>query len=444
MKLSFYVPILALASVVALTACSSDGGGFTGVNNPGGGPGAGGGGGGGGGGPVLPELPDLARQVTPGADVLSAMLSGDARYLAYRSDENPDLGGGTFSNPSRSVQIFQLLRGPDSFDQLTTATSSNAIALGFFDMTDDGTEILFSSTQDLVGTNVTNRQNLFIARNSGQDVSQVTDNLSVETLTEWQLAGDGSYAVFGTASNLLGTNPDTDVELYRYSTDGSSRTQITFDDALPENIRLADASPRIVYTSIGDPLGTNADLNQELFVINADGTDHRQLTDTLDNATDIVAPKISDAGDRIVFASNRDFVGGNTDLTYEVFVVNANSGVITQVTDTNRDSGVFPGNLPGDVDISGDGEWVAFGSTFDFTGENLSNGHTIFWASWQGTAVEVGQLLTQDSVAAGVNSLEGENVSLNNDGSIISFNSLENFSADATGGDRKIFTQIRQ
>lgn len=445
MKSSLYIPLVALVSALTLAACGGEGGGFTGVNNNGGGGGGGGAGGGGGGGAGggggggTSILPDRARQVDPGSSVLDAKLSGDGRFVVYRSDENP-----TAENPNAAVQVFLLERGPDTPVQVTSATNSNAISLGVFDLTDDGTEILFSSTQDLDNNqNPTNSQNLFLARNSGQDVSQVTRNdVTTDTYAEWQLAGDGSIVVFASDANPLGTNADRDVELFSINADGTALSQITSDAAPQANVRLADESTRIVYTSVGDPLGTNGDFNQELFVINVDGSDHRQLTDTLDNATEIVGPEISDTGGRIVFVSDRDFVGSNADTTYEVFVIDATTGAITQVTNTDRDSGVFVGNLPGDVDISGSGAYVAFGSTFDFTGDNPTNGHTIFWATADGATL--GQPLRAGTVVATAGSFEAENVGLSDDGDTILFDSLENLSADATGGDRKIYTQARQ
>ena len=452
-----YLLLLVLSVPLALAGCGGDGGGFSGANNQpgagaggsggfsgsGGGSGAGGNGGAGGagGGGTGAAMPDLAHQVQAGAAIADIKMSGDGRFVVYRSDEQ--LPNST-DNPGGVMQIFLTERGPDMPVQVTRASSSNAIADGVFDVTNDGREILFSSTQDLVGQNSTMSQNLFVVRNSGQTVAQVTSNLSVDGFSEWQIAGDGSYAVFSTNRNFMGTNPDQDIELYRINIDGTSPFQITSDMADPSDIRLADDSDRIAYLSDGNPLGTNADLNPELFVINSDGSDHRQLTDTVGAALDIVGLEISDSGERIVLASNRDLVpGGNVDTTYEVFVVDADSGAITQVTNTDRDSGVFAGNIPGDVDISGNGQYVVFGSTFDFvTGANASNQHTIFWASADGA--RIGQPLREGTVLSSATSFAAENVGLSDDGDTIIFDSLENYSADAFGPDRKIYSQARQ
>ena len=448
MKSSLYIPLVALVGSLALSGCDTTGG-FTGVNQPGGGAGGGGGGGGtggggggtggggggtGGGGSLEPRP---AQTLAPGAALVDLEVSGDAGFAVFISDQN--LPGDT--NPTGALQIFQAQIAPDGVVQVTTAQNSNAISSGTFDVSDDGLSVLFSSTQDLAGTNPTMSQNLFIATSSGTVITQVTNNMTVGLFSEWQLSGDGNVVVFSSEMDLLGSNAGNDMQIYTINADGTGLAQITSDVAFPTNLRLAEDDDRIVYTSTGDPVAGNPDQNLEVFVINTDGSDHRQLTDTTDNTREFSAAEISDDGTRIAFVSDHDLTGDNADLQYEVFTINGDGSGLTQVSNSDRPSGIFPGGFIGDFDIAGNGSYVVFGSTFNFTSENPTNGHTIFWASADGT--EIGQPLRDGIVTPTAASFLGQNVSMSNDGETILFSSVENLALGLSGTDIKIYTTGR-
>ena len=87
---------------------------------------------------------------------------------------------------------------------------------------------------------------------------------------------------------------------------------------------------------------SDRDGDYEIFVMNADGTDVRQLTS---NEDDEMFPAWSPDGNRIAFMSNR---GGE----FNIFVMNADGGAVRQLTD-NDDDDRFPAWSP-------DGTLIAF------------------------------------------------------------------------------------
>ena len=439
MKSSFYQCLAVLAATVLIVGCEDGGGGFSGVNLPGGAPGggggAGGGGGGGGGGGNTIE-PRLVRQVEAGGSVFDIEIGGNEQLIVFASDENP-----TGANPNGALQIFSADVGSGGVAQVTTTPSPNALTLAQFDINSGGSLVLFASREDLTGDNPTLSHNLFIASNTGQTVTQVTRNMSVGEFIEWQLSGAGDFVVFSTFMDLLGTNATNDGQLYRIDADGNNLTQITFDDTFPFSIRLAEGSNRIAYLAIEDPVGDNPDGNRELFAINADGSSHLQLTDTVGSLT-LSSPEISDNGASIAFVSERDLTMNNADLQLEVFIAQSDGSGINQVTNSDQPSGTFISGIAGDIDISGNGNYIVFGSSFNFTGENPNNEHTIYWATADGS--QVGQPLRDGTVRDTAQSFLAENVSMSDDGSAILFVTFENMSFDSSGTGVKIYTTGRQ
>ena len=84
---------------------------------------------------------------------------------------------------------------------------------------------------------------------------------------------------------------------------------------------------------------------------------------------------------------------------------------------------------------------MAFGSTANFTSDNPTFGHTIFWATIDGGTI--GQPLREGTVAAGAASFQAEGVSMDDAGSLILFDTLENFNV-GTSSNRKIYSTGRQ
>ncbi len=150
---------------------------------------------------------------------------------------------------------------------------------------------------------------------------------------------DGAWLAFGVG---LPFSPVADVDIWKSRADGSEAVNLTPDS--DANDALPDFSPdgrRIVFRSTRDG-------NKEIYLMNADGTGLRRLTET--QATNTM-PSFSSSGDRIAFVSTRH---GD----YEIYVLDLDDdgspGEVRRIT-----------NSPGrdmHPKFSPDDRWLLFAS----------------------------------------------------------------------------------
>ena len=134
------------------------------------------------------------------------------------------------------------------------------------------------------------------------------------------------------------SNRDGNREIYTMNSDGSNITRLTFnqaDDVVPT---WSPNGQQIAFDS-------NRDGNDEIYVMDADGSNQQRLTH---NPGWDVDPDWSPDGSQIVFMSDRH---GGTGLPLNIFVMDADGSDVRQVTD------VFLAQQP---KWSPDGEWILF------------------------------------------------------------------------------------
>jgi Tol biopolymer transport system component len=426
--------VFLFAAAISLAGCADGSSGFTGQNTaPQGGGAVGGGGGGGGGGgnePLLVYLP-LA-----GTSVFGTAIAGNGSRALVVSDEDP-LG----LNPQRGEQIFSLGIGIGDIVQLTNDPETAFLGFENFDITDNGGEVAFVSSEDYeAGVNPGNSSNLFLAASDGSAIRQVTRNTGGTTGSP-QVSGDGALLMFTSRDDLvLGSNPNNSLHIFTINADGTGVAQVTLGAVFPSEVVMSDDGSRIAYRATSDPFGANADGTREIFVIGTDGLGHAQITMSAGQSQ---TPKLSDDGTRVAFVSDGEvIVGGNPDGGYEMYVANTDGTGITQITNSEQESGVFDNRSPGSFDISGNGTYVVFSSFADLVGLNAGLTHTLFWARADGG--EVGQPLRDGTITAGIFSRSGSSPHMTDDGSSILFDSRVNYSFDSTGNEEKVFTTARQ
>jgi Tol biopolymer transport system component len=158
-------------------------------------------------------------------------------------------------------------------------------------------------------------------------------------------APGAANAAFPGANGPIAFNSNRDVaagEIYAI-TPGGPVTRLTNSNSSSDPAYSPDGS-RIAFIAGGTPGGT-----YQVFVMNADGTDVRQVTTS---ATAKQDPTWAPDGNTIAYSANSFDVDGQTDL--EIWAVNADGSGVRQIT-----SNTFPDTYPA---------WSPDGSTIAFVG----------------------------------------------------------------------------
>ena len=438
MKSSDYARFSILAGALALGACGADGT-FSGSGGPaaGGGGLAGGGGGGGGGGPTVGIEPIMQYGPEEPPGFGKVQIAGDSSKIVFVDDADP-FG----DNPNETWQLFAFDIGSKSILQITDGSATAISDENDFDLTDSGDAVVWSSIDDFVGNNPNNQLNVFTASTTTGTISQVT-SIDAGAAGNPQISRN-DVVVFLSADDLVGDNPGGDVQIFSINADGSGLAQVTNQVLFPESLSLSDNGNKVAFQGSGDPVGANADGSTEIFVIDTDGNNIMQITDS---AGDSVIPKITDDGSRVIFVSREDLsAGGNADGSYELFSALTDGSSIVQLSaDDTRNSGTFSGSGdPGAYDISGNGNWVVFSSSANLDSENDSNDLTLFWTAAEGGQVR--QLLREGTIAEqqGVPILDADKASMPNDGAGMAFVATTNFTSFDVPTFAKIYTTNRQ
>jgi Tol biopolymer transport system component len=131
------------------------------------------------------------------------------------------------------------------------------------------------------------------------------------------------------ANGLIAFHSDRDgnQEIYVMQADGTGQTRLTTNGATDSAPAWSPDGTRIAFRS-------SRDGNSEIYVMNADGTDPARLTTDPGSDTE---PTWSPDGTRIAFHSNRHRT--ETDQNFEIYVINADgSGETRLTTDVASDS----------------------------------------------------------------------------------------------------------
>jgi len=284
-------------------------------------------------------------------------LSADGTRIAFVSEA--DLTGG---NADLNRELF-LWESGVGISQLTSSAAPAQVAGP--SISADGTRVAFSTQADLAGGNADLNTEVFLWQ-EGVGFTQVTDTTAPGGASVPDLSGNGQRIAFASENDLVpGANADGNVELFLWDqTTGFS--QLT-DTALP----FTNVNPSIDLdgTRISFQRGLTGPGNAELWIWDQ-ATGLTQVTSALDGSSG--PSSVSGTGDRVAFDFNGDPLGSNADGNGEIFLLDG--GTLSQVTVTPGPSG------SGAPAITATGQRIAFLSSLDLVGMNPEGNQEIYLA----------------------------------------------------------------
>jgi Tol biopolymer transport system component len=174
----------------------------------------------------------------------------------------------------------------------------------------DGKRIAFDSGRD-------GNTEIYVMNADGSGIIRLTNNPERDWLPTW--SPDGSRLAFV-------SNRDGNAEIYVMDADGSNQMRLTDNASTDEGPAWSPNGELIAFFSYDD--GTPS----EIYVMNADGGRVRRLTN---NSASDGSPCWSPDGERIAFDSDRD---GN----WEIYVMNTNGTEQVNLTESPDEQDHFP------------------------------------------------------------------------------------------------------
>ncbi len=211
---------------------------------------------------------------------------------------------------------------------------------------------------------------VFIADADGLNLERLTDAPGYDA--EATLSRDGEWIVFTSAR-------DRDLEIYKMRTDGSELTRLTNDPGYDGGAFFSYDGTKIVYRAsrpAGDELADYQRLlaqglirpsQLDIFVMDADGSNKRQLTD---NGRANFGPYFLPDGERIIFSSNMDAESPRVP-DFDLYAINVDGTSLERIT--------YAGDFDGFPMFNSDGTKLIFASN---RGNELPRETNLFIADW--------------------------------------------------------------
>ena len=181
----------------------------------------------------------------------------------------------------------------------------------------DGRRVAFVSNRDC-------NAEIYAVNADGSDLTRLTNHDASDFSPVW--SPDGQRIAF--ISDRDGDRSDFPVneEIYVMNADGSDLTRLSNHDGRDGNPAWSPDARRIAFSS-------NRDGNGDIYAANADGTDLTRLTR---HAAGDWGPTWSPDGRRIAFVSARDGDERYIPPNAEIYVMNADGTDLTRLTGNNR------------------------------------------------------------------------------------------------------------
>jgi Tol biopolymer transport system component len=263
-----------------------------------------------------PAPPPIPPSIPPGKLVFYTNRDGNSEIYSMNSDgttpvrltndagsdTNPDVtNDGTkitfVSNRDGNGEIY--IMNADGTGQVRL--TNNTTFENFPVFNSDGTKIAFIAVRDGGAAEV------FVMNSDGTGQTALTDNVEANTLPAF--SPDGTKIVFR-------SDRDGNSEIYVMNVDGSNETRLTNTPEFESNPDYSPDGSKIIYES----KPTSDSSNNEIFIMDADGTDPIQLT--LGHFSNESAPAFNPDGTWVTFSSNFNALTGT-----DVYVVKADGSI---------------------------------------------------------------------------------------------------------------------
>ena len=264
-------------------------------------------------------------------------------------------------------EIVQLTDGQPAFGFRWETPAINAA----------GTRTVCISTSDLTGENPDGGPEVFLIDYHAATVLQITNVAVSASLEDVSIDAQGSRVTFTSDADPTGGNPDGGKEVFLYDASTGGLTQISGSsgDGGSSNPTISGDGRRILFLSHGDLTGGNRDRGQELFLYDVDSRTLVQLTTSASGGVQIYDPTLSTQGNRAAFTSNWDYDSDSRITGFRLYLLETETGVLSKVAD--HLSGVLAagGWHPA---LNEDGTILVFESNMDLVGENSDLSREIF------------------------------------------------------------------
>ncbi|NNK49385.1 MAG: hypothetical protein HKP01_10965, partial [Gemmatimonadetes bacterium] len=209
---------------------------------------------------------------------------------------------------------------------------------------------------------------IFVADAEGSNLERLTDAPGYDA--EATMSRDGEWIVFTSAR-------DGDLEIYKMRIDGSELTRLTDTPGYDGGPFFSYDGTKIIYRAShpeGDELADYQSLlaqglirpsQLDIFVMDADGSNKRQLTD---NGAANFGPYFFPDGQRIIFSSN---LGDQNRREFDLWAINVDGTGLERIT--------FSGDFDGFPMFNSDGTKLIFASN---RGNELPRETNLFIADW--------------------------------------------------------------
>jgi Tol biopolymer transport system component len=296
----------------------------------------------------------------------NAAISADGARIAFHLTANL-----TGSNPDLNHEIFLFDSNTNAISPITNTTSGAAPTNHAPSINANGSLIAFESTADLTGQNPELNREIFLFDAGARTFRQLTKTAGVGQAYLPSINGDGTRIALESNANPTGQNSNGNSEIFLVDTVSNTIAQITNSPARAGsfNASISANGTRIAFESDENPTGRNPDFSREIFLFDTAANTTTQLTNStgLGDGIGSFAPSINADGTRIAFHSNQDLAGSNADGNDEIFLVSTTAGTLTQITNTTG-GGPLLENYS--ASINADGTRIAFVSGRNLAGNN--------------------------------------------------------------------------